>query len=99
MSFFHGNLALVLGIVALVLTAIVRRFAKEERLREDVFGALVWFSLYVAVRSVMLGLEPSLPKEWHPYVRAIWMLAFAFGVRSSRSITSSIQSSLCRNPK
>lgn len=80
MSFFHGNLALVLGIVALVLTAIVRRFAKEERLREDVFGALVWFLVFVTLRGLMLWLEPSLPKEWHQYVRAIWMLAFAFGV-------------------
>lgn len=79
MSFFHGNLALVLGIVALVLTAVVRRLSKEERLRQDVFGALLWFSLFVTVRGLMLWLEPTLPKEWHPYVRAAWMLAFAFG--------------------
>jgi small-conductance mechanosensitive channel/CRP-like cAMP-binding protein len=79
MSFFYGNLALVLGFIALVLTAVVRRVSKEERLREDVFGALVWFSLFVTVRGLMSWLEPSLPKDWHPYVRAAWMLAFAFG--------------------
>ncbi len=79
MAFFSGNLALVLGLIALVLTAVIRRLSKEERLREDVFGALVWFSLFVTVRGLMLWLEPSLPKEWHPFVRAAWMLAFAFG--------------------
>jgi small-conductance mechanosensitive channel len=79
MAFLHGNLALALGIIALVLTAAVRRFSQEERLREDVFGALVWFSLFVTVRCLMVWLEPSLPKEWHPFARAAWMLAFAFG--------------------
>lgn len=79
MSFLQGNLALVLGIIALVVTAIVRRLSKEERLRQDVFGALVWFAIFVLVRGVMIWAEAWTPKEWHPVERAVWMLAFAFG--------------------
>lgn len=79
MSFFHGHLALFLGVVALALTVLVRRAAKDERLRQDIFGAMVWFTLFVVVRTVMIWVEGLTPKDWHPTERAIWMLAFAFG--------------------
>ncbi|MBE2253986.1 MAG: mechanosensitive ion channel [Myxococcus sp.] len=79
MAFFHGNLALVLGTIGLVLAALLRRLSRDERLRQDVLGALVWFSIFVAVRGLTLALEDPLPKPWHAYLRAAWMLAFAFG--------------------
>lgn len=79
MSFFQGHLALILGVVALTLTVLIRRLSKDDRLRQDVFGAMVWFGLFVIVRGVMLWAEALTPKEWHPTERAIWMLAFAFG--------------------
>jgi small-conductance mechanosensitive channel len=87
MSFLQGNLALVLGIIALVATAVGRRLARDERLRQDLFGAVVWFALFVALRTTMLFAEQWSPKEWHPFLRAVWMLAFAFGtVRMSVAV-------------
>ncbi|MBL8922885.1 MAG: mechanosensitive ion channel [Myxococcaceae bacterium] len=79
MAFLHGQLALLLGAVALSLTIVLRRFAKDERLREDVFGAMGWFAIFVVVRGAMVWGEAVSPKEWHPLERAVWMLAFAFG--------------------
>jgi small-conductance mechanosensitive channel/CRP-like cAMP-binding protein len=79
MSFFQGHLALALGIAALISAIALRKFSRDPRLREDVLGAVAWFSVFVAIRTVALFTEPYTPKEWHPYERAGWMLAFAYG--------------------
>lgn len=78
MSFLTSHLLLV-GVFALSFTILVRRFAKDARLREDVFGAMIWFSIFVVVRGAMQWIEALSPKAWHPLERAVWLLAFAFG--------------------
>jgi hypothetical protein len=50
MAFLQGNLALVLGVVALILTLGVQRFVRDEVLKRDVGGAAVLFAVYVALR-------------------------------------------------
>lgn len=80
MTFLQGNLALVLGVVAFVATFFIARFAREERLRSDVGGAVRWLGLFLLLRLNTFWLETTLPDVWHDYPRAAWMLALAFGV-------------------
>lgn len=79
MLFLQGNLALLLGVIALIITLAIRRFAKEEVLRADLVGALVLFGVYVVLRVGGEELRKVVPEEWEPYVRVTWMLAFAYG--------------------
>ncbi len=80
MAFLSGNLALVLGALALIVTFGLRRFARDDALKRDLFGALVLFAVYLALREGGTFLEPLTPSDWHPYLRVTWMLAFAFGM-------------------
>lgn len=80
MSFLQGNLALALGIVALVAAVLIRRLTTNERLKQDIFGAAIWFLVFVLLRGGLMLADELTPKEWHPFERAAWMLAFAFGV-------------------
>jgi small-conductance mechanosensitive channel/CRP-like cAMP-binding protein len=79
MAFLQGNLALVLGVVALILTLGVQRFVRDEVLKRDVGGAAVLFAVYVALRLSGGLVAELVPDDWHPWVRVTWMLAFAFG--------------------
>lgn len=79
MAFLSGNLALVLGALALIVTFLLRRLARDELLKRDLVGALTLFVVYVALRLGGQFLEPLVPKDWHPFFRVTWMLAFAFG--------------------
>jgi small-conductance mechanosensitive channel/CRP-like cAMP-binding protein len=79
MAFISGHLALFLGVFALVVSVLLRRLSRDEKLKADVLGAVVWFTLFVTFRWVMSSAEEHLPKEWHALSRTIWMLAFAYG--------------------
>ena len=50
MIFLQGNLALLLGVLALIVTLAIRRFASEQMLRRDLVGALILFGTYVVLR-------------------------------------------------
>lgn len=92
MSFLQGNLALLLGLVAVVLTLSVRRFAREPAFRRDLSGAAVLYAVYVVLRISGEWASYSMPEQWHPFVRVTWMLAFAFGtVRFSVAIFLAIR--------
>lgn len=87
MSFFNGNLSLLVGAAAVVLIVAMRRFARDQRLRDDVFAAGIWFSVFVVLRGLMVLAGDLVPKGAVPWGRAAWMLAFAFGaVRLSVSL-------------
>lgn len=79
MAFLSGNLALVLGALALILTFAIRRFARNEAFKRDLFGAVTLFAVYLVLRLSGHWLEPLVPTDWHPFLRVTWMLAFAFG--------------------
>ena len=79
MAFLAGNLALVLGGLALIITFTLRRFARDEGLKRDLLGAVTLFAVYLVLRLSGGWLEPLVPTDWHPYLRVTWMLAFAFG--------------------
>jgi small-conductance mechanosensitive channel/CRP-like cAMP-binding protein len=79
MIFLQGNLALVLGVMALVITLLIRRFAAEETLRRDLVGSVVLFGVYVVLREGGEALRRVVPEEWEPFIRVTWMLAFAYG--------------------
>ncbi len=79
MSFLQGNLALALGIIALVVSLVIRRVTTNDRLKQDIFGAAIWFLVFVVLRTALMLADDVTPKEWHPVERAVWMLAFAFG--------------------
>ncbi len=80
MAFFTSNAALILGAVFLAATLGLRRLVTDAKLRDDLSGAVTWFSVFLAFRAVMLAGELVTPKDWHPVARAIWMMAFAYGV-------------------
>jgi small-conductance mechanosensitive channel/CRP-like cAMP-binding protein len=79
MSFLNGYFALVVGVLALALTLVSRRATKEPMFRQDVGGASVWFTLFLVIRLAAGWAEAVVPQDWHPWLRAGWMLSFAFG--------------------
>jgi small-conductance mechanosensitive channel len=79
MTFLHGHLALALGVLGLVISFAIRRITTNDRLKQDITGAVVWFAVFVFARTTFGWSEELFPKDWHPVARAVWMLAFAFG--------------------
>lgn len=79
MAFLQGNLALLLGIAALLTTLGIRRFSKDELLKVDLGGSLRFFAIFVVLRLFSAQLAPLVPDDWGPYVHVTWMFAFAFG--------------------
>ena len=80
MTFLQGNLALVLGVFAFIAALFTSRLSKDERHRQDVFGAVRWLGLFAVLRLNAFWLESVIPTEWHGYLRVSWILAFAFGL-------------------
>lgn len=80
MTFFQGNLALVLGVIAFIGAYLTARLSKDERHRADVLGSVKWLGFFVALRINAFWLQHVLPPEAHAYLRVAWTLAFAFGI-------------------
>lgn len=99
MAFLSGNLALVIGVLALIVTVAIRRFARDEGLKRDSVGAVAFFAVYVVFRAGGTWLEPLTPRDWHPSLRVTWMLAFAFGmVRLGVALVLAVRRRLKRGP-
>lgn len=80
MNLFQGNLALFVGVAALLGTVVAFRSARQPQLHEDLRGAMVWLAVFVVLRLSDYGIERVMPVEWHPYFNVCWMIAFAVGV-------------------
>ena len=69
MTFLQGNLALVLGVFAFIAALFTSRLSKDERHRQDVFGAVRWLglitasALYAAVSSLLVWKLAPTPKR------------------------------------
>lgn len=99
MLFLQGNLALVLGVVALILTLGVRRFTNSAAFKRDLGGAAVLFAVFVGLRLSGGWLTELVPDEWRPYLRVTWMLALAFGaVRFTVALALAVRRRLRSGP-
>ncbi|MBL8958007.1 MAG: mechanosensitive ion channel family protein [Myxococcaceae bacterium] len=79
MSFLQGNTALVIGVVLLTLVAIGRALAKEQQLKADLRGALMFLAGWLALRGLGFVLEQINFHGVDKAIRVAWMLSFAFG--------------------
>jgi small-conductance mechanosensitive channel len=79
LSVIQSQLALVLGALAVLVLLSVRRLTKEPTLKKDLYGAIIFFGVFLVLRLNGLWIENALPQPAQPYVRVTWMLAFAYG--------------------
>jgi len=79
MHFLQGNTALVIGLVLLTLVAIARAVAKEQQLKADLRGALMFLGGWLALRGLGYVLSELDFHGVDKAIRVAWMLSFAFG--------------------
>ncbi len=79
-SFVQGNLALLLGLLALLAVVIGSRMTTDLNHKRDLQVGARWLGIYAVLRINGFWLEDLVPPEWHGYLRVSWILAFAFGV-------------------
>jgi hypothetical protein len=68
-AFVQGNLALVLGALALVGVMVGARLSEDDTDKRDLGVGARWLGIFLVLRLNGFWIEALVPDEWHPYLR------------------------------